>query len=118
MSDIKVQISMRSVKVKLSLYTSIMTAHSWNACITPLVLNLGTICRQEVSLKHRGMYPRLARLGGAHTRYERSGLRNIVPPTEFETQMVQPVADTLNSPHNSSLHYRYSTNFNHNLTLS
>jgi len=95
-----------------------MKACSWGASITPLILNLGTICKQEVSLKHRGMKPRLGRLGGAHTRYERSGLRNIVPPTEFEPQMVQPVANTLYALHNYSPHYRYSTNFNHNLILS
>ena len=88
-----------------------MKEYSWKACVTPLILNLGTRCRQEVSLKHRGMKPRLGRLGGAHTRYERFGLRNNVPPTEFETQIVQPVADTLYSLHNLSPHYRYSINF-------
>jgi hypothetical protein len=57
-------------------------------------------------------------LGGAHTQYERFGLRNIVPPTEFEPQIFQPVADTLYSL-NPSPPYRYSTNsFYHNLNLS
>jgi hypothetical protein len=64
------------------------------------------------------MKPWLGRLGGAHTRYERFALRNIVPSTEFEPQIVRPVGDILYSLHNPSPIIDTVSIFYHNLIMS